>query len=75
MPSALCKNIERVIPLSSHAVTRNGVGGGNAWYPATFSTTSSWLRARICPRSLVLSFFKSVNSISTAFPFSSRSHC
>ena len=75
MLSALCKGKERVRPLSCHAVTRNGVDGGNAWYPATFSTTSSWLIARICPRSLVVLIFKSVNFIFTAFPFLFRSHC
>ena len=75
MLSALCKNAERVIPLSSHAVTRNGLGGANAWYHATLSLTSSYLMDRICPRSLVLSIFKSVNFIFTAFPFSFRNHC
>ena len=75
MLSTLCKNTKQVIPLSCHAVTRNGPGGGNAWYPATFLTTLPWLSAQICPRSLVLSIFKSVNGIVTAFPFSFRRHC
>ena len=73
MLSTLCKNTKQVIPLSSHAFTRNGLGGGNALYPATLLTISSWLKARTC--SLVLSMFKSVNFIFTAFPFSFRSHC
>ena len=52
-----------------------GPGGGNAWYPATFLATSAWVTARICPRSLVLSIFKSVIFIFTAFPVFFRSHC
>ena len=75
MLSALCKNTERVIPLSSHAVTRNGARVGNAWYPATFLATLSWLMDRICPRSLVLSIFKSVSFIFTAFQFSFPNQC
>ena len=71
--SMLCKNAKPVIPLSSHAVTRNGQVGGNAWYPATLLATPSWWMARICPGFFVLSFFKSVNSLFTAslFPFCS----
>ena len=75
MVSALCKNTEPVIPLSSHAVTRNGPGGGNAWYPAIFLVTSSQLMHQICPGSLVLSMFKSVNFIFPAFPFPFCNHC
>ena len=46
---------------------QGGPGGGNAWYPATFLATSTCVTARICPRTLVLSIFKSVIFIFTAF--------
>ena len=75
MLSTICKNTKRIIPLSSHAVTRNGPSGGKTSYPATFLTTSSWLMVQICPRSLVMSICKSVIFIFTAFPFSFRTHC
>ena len=75
MLSTLCKNTERGIPLSFHAVMRNGLAGGNAWYPATFLETSSWFLDQICPRSLVLSIFESVNFILTTFPFTFGCPC
>ena len=75
MMSALLKNTEQVIPLSSYTVTHNGTGRRNAWYPATFLATLSQLMDRICPRSLVLPIFKSVILIFTAFPFSFTNHC
>ena len=75
MLSFLCKTTERVIPLSSQAVTRNGPAGGKAQYTATFLATSSSLMDRICPRSLVLWIFKSVKLIFTAFGFSFCNHC
>ena len=75
MLSALCKNTERVIPLFSHAAICNGPGSGNTWYPATFLVTSSWLTDQICPPSLVLSIFESINFIFTALPFSFSSCC
>ena len=68
-------NAKRVIPLSSHAVTRNGPSGGSAWYPTTFLAASSWSIYRICPRSLVLSIFKSVIFTFTTLPFSFHSLC
>ena len=75
MLSALCKNAERVIPLSSHAVSCNGPVGGNAFYLATcFARWSRWID-RICPRSLPLSIFQSVIFIFAAFAFSFRNHC
>ena len=36
-----------------------GPGGSIAWYPATFLATSLWSICQICPRSYVLSIFKS----------------
>ena len=71
MLSIVWKNANVVIPLSAHALTRNGPGGSNAWYPAAFLATSLW---SICPRCRILSIFRSVIFTFTAFPFSFSSH-
>ena len=72
---ALCKDTERVIPLSAHAATRNSPGGGNAWYPASFLATSFCLIDWTCRWSLVLLSVSLVNFMCTVFPSLFRSHC